>query len=108
MIESSNVDKYIIKTVMHYIRYGGRNSISYLFKLPPILYRKSISNYIYLTEFLQKEVAKMYSPYHKRKIMKVFVCDYFHKRKEEVPPDSKIAVIENLIIPLLNESFKLG
>jgi hypothetical protein len=104
LIDQSNADKYITKTIIQYIRYNGKDSLHYLFRLPPIINRKTISNYNYLTDFLHKEIAEMYSPRQKRKIMKHFVKTYFGEK--EVTSEDKIAVIESLIIPLLNECFK--
>jgi tetratricopeptide (TPR) repeat protein len=109
LINDCYEEKYIFKILISFARYNHKEAINLvLFTLPLGFARKRMINVSFLSEFLQQELPTIYTPDEKRKIMKKVVEALEGSDRVKLDNDHCSKIIEHLVLPMLEESFKQG
>jgi len=109
LISDCYEEKYIFKILISFARHNHREAINLvLFTLPLGFARKRMINVSFLSEFLQQELPTIYTPDEKRRIMKKVVEALEGSDRVKLDNDHCSKIIEHLVLPMLEESFKQG
>jgi transformation/transcription domain-associated protein len=98
--------KYIVKCFLSIVKHD-RSQVEILFKIIPVLCKRSCVDYTFVREFIKKEVIDDYTPSERNAVLREFLDKFAaHFDDNDSDPEELVCALEVVVIPMLSKVLK--